>query len=329
MTLLNQVSGGMATGIFLSALIHAGLGGGLYYGLKIEPPPSIVAELDLSTTSLLPAAPPPPPPPPAAAFGSGSAPATGTEPGSIRAAPRKQGVSAFPSVKEKPAKPAIPISPVNSELLGLPFEETEAASDNTASSGETHELTETAAREEAVSVAAVESDELLGIRQGQQAGIPEGVVGGVPGGEGVPGGVVGGQPGGVPGGERGGIPGGQRGEAAGGQLGGIPGGSVGGSGRYLSASQVAQPPRWVGNLIGPGDYPRLARREGKDGRVLLSVFIDETGRVRDVRLLQGSDDILNEVALRKVREAVFTPAQSQEGRPVPCKVTLPIRFQLQ
>lgn len=79
----------------------------------------------------------------------------------------------------------------------------------------------------------------------------------------------------------------------------------------------------------PRDYPPAARRKGKDGRVVMSVFIDETGRVREVRLLQGSDDILNEVALRKVREALFTPAYSQEGQPVACKVTLPIRFQLE
>jgi protein TonB len=309
MKIFRQISEEVTTGIFLSALIHVGLGGGLYYGLKIEPPPPIVAELDLSMTSLLPAA--PPPPPPAAAFGPGSVPETGTKPVSTGTAPRKKEASAFHSVKEKSAKAETPISPVISgassklpEVFELPSQQADAASDDTASFGET-------------SVAAVESGDLLEARQDRQAGILEGVAEGVPGGDGVPEGLLGGQPGGVPGGERGGIPGGP------------PGGMAGGLGRYLPASQVAQPPRWIGNLIGPNDYPRLARREGKDGRVLLSVLIDETGRVRDVQLLQGSDEILNEVALRKVREGVFTPAQSREGRPVPCKVILPIRFQLQ
>lgn len=99
--------------------------------------------------------------------------------------------------------------------------------------------------------------------------------------------------------------------------------------RYLSAAQLERHPRWIKNFITDKDYPRLAEREGKDGRVVLSVFIDETGLVKDVRLMQGSYEVLNEVALRKVKEAVFTPAYNDEGRPVPSKVALPIKFELQ
>lgn len=99
--------------------------------------------------------------------------------------------------------------------------------------------------------------------------------------------------------------------------------------RYLSASQLARHPRWIKNFITDKDYPRLAEREGKDGRVVLTVFIDEGGLVKDVRLMHGSYEVLNEVALRKVREAVFTPAYNADGRPVPSKVALPIKFELQ
>jgi protein TonB len=98
--------------------------------------------------------------------------------------------------------------------------------------------------------------------------------------------------------------------------------------RYLSATQLARHPRWIKNFITDKDYPRLAEREGKGGSVLLTVFIDDTGLVKDVRLMQGSYEVLNEVALRKVREAVFTPAYNQDGRPVPSKVALPIKFEL-
>lgn len=307
MIFLKQILSGTTAGIFLSTLVHAGLGGGLYYTFKVEPPPSIVAELDLSMTSLLPAAPPPPPPPPpSAALGSGSV---------------KQEGSPSPSVREKTAKPERAIAPVFSEAPApfpktpkLPSEETEAFSDEVMPVDET----ETPAgpdggEEEAVSVASVESVPLPEMVPGESAGTPEGAPGGIPGGNGVPGGVLGGEPGGVPGG----------------RIGGVVGGQLGGSGRFLSASQVAQLPRWVANLIGPDDYPRAARRKGKDGQVLLSVFIDETGRVRDVRLMQGADEALNEVALRKVREARFTPAYDEKGEPVACKVTLPIRFHLE
>lgn len=98
--------------------------------------------------------------------------------------------------------------------------------------------------------------------------------------------------------------------------------------RDLPAAKVARQPRWVGNLMSSKDYPRIAERAGKDGLVLLSVLIDESGRVQDVLLQRGSYEELNEVALRKVREAVFTPAYNDQGQAVACKVALPIRFEL-
>lgn len=106
------------------------------------------------------------------------------------------------------------------------------------------------------------------------------------------------------------------------------GGTGQGYGLYVPASETSRPPRWIGNFITSADYPLLARQNSKDGRVVLSVLIDDTGRVRDVRLLQGTYEALNEVALRKIRGAKFTPAYDAQGRAVSCKVTLPIRFEL-
>ena len=51
-------------------------------------------------------------------------------------------------------------------------------------------------------------------------------------------------------------------------------------------------------------------------------------KVRDARLLEGSYDVFNEVALRKVYDAVFSPAYNENNDAVSCKVTLPIRFEL-
>lgn len=106
------------------------------------------------------------------------------------------------------------------------------------------------------------------------------------------------------------------------------GGTGEGSGAYIPASAAARKPRWVDNFISSDDYPRVAREAGKDGRVVVKLLIDASGRVRDARLLQGAYDALNEVALRKVREALFSPAYDAAGRAVPCEVTLPIRFEL-
>jgi protein TonB len=107
------------------------------------------------------------------------------------------------------------------------------------------------------------------------------------------------------------------------------GGNGNGEGQYVPASQTQRGPRWIGNMISASDYPSVARREGKDGLVVLLVRIDAEGRVRDVKLLKGSYPVLNRVALSKARKAVFTPAYDAQGMPVACEVSIPVRFQLQ
>ncbi|MFO1469905.1 MAG: energy transducer TonB [Turneriella sp.] len=101
-----------------------------------------------------------------------------------------------------------------------------------------------------------------------------------------------------------------------------------GFGDFVQASDAHRKPRWVGNFITAGDYPLLAAQQGKDGRVVLSIIIDNEGRVREAQLLEGSYDVLNEVALAKVKDAVFSPAYDKEGNAVACKVRVPIRFEL-
>jgi protein TonB len=91
---------------------------------------------------------------------------------------------------------------------------------------------------------------------------------------------------------------------------------------------TAQAPRLVGDFLTDADYPKLARRAGQDGRVLLTVFIEADGHVREARVVKGSYPVLNNVALEKIRTARFEPARDAAGRPVPAKVLLPIRFEL-
>lgn len=97
---------------------------------------------------------------------------------------------------------------------------------------------------------------------------------------------------------------------------------------FISSNDARKKPRWVGNFITPRDYPSMAREQGKDGRVVLSVIINEDGRVRSVELLEGSYEPLNAVALVKVKNAVFSPAYDTSGHAVACRVKLPIRFSL-
>jgi TonB family protein len=98
---------------------------------------------------------------------------------------------------------------------------------------------------------------------------------------------------------------------------------------WVPAAQTAHPPRWVGNLIDPDNYPAAARSLGGAGKVIVVARIDTEGKVRDARLYKGSDvEALDQFAVDKVRNGIFTPAYDAQGSPVACEVILPIDFQL-
>ncbi|MCE5245000.1 MAG: TonB family protein [Syntrophobacteraceae bacterium] len=74
-------------------------------------------------------------------------------------------------------------------------------------------------------------------------------------------------------------------------------------------------------------YPRVARRMGKEGTVLLRVTIDERGLPVEVEILNRAGSGFDEEAVQAVRNSVFTPAR-KDGRPVACRALLPVRFTL-
>lgn len=97
---------------------------------------------------------------------------------------------------------------------------------------------------------------------------------------------------------------------------------------WIPAAQTARQPAWVGNLLDPDDYPRAARQQGADGKVVVQVRIDAAGAVQEVNLVSGNSEVLNQFVVSKVRNGIFTPAYNQDGLPVACEVILPIIFQL-
>ena len=98
---------------------------------------------------------------------------------------------------------------------------------------------------------------------------------------------------------------------------------------WVPAAQTAHRPQWVGNLIDPDSYPAVARALNGAGKVVVLARIDTEGKVREARLLKGSNsDELDQFAVDKVRNGIFTPAYDAQGSPVACEVILPIVFQL-
>lgn len=78
----------------------------------------------------------------------------------------------------------------------------------------------------------------------------------------------------------------------------------------------------------PPLYPRLARRLGKQGIVLLEVFVSASGMVTEVKVATGSShEILDKAALETVRGWRFAPGL-RNGQPASMWVRVPVRFSL-
>jgi len=77
-----------------------------------------------------------------------------------------------------------------------------------------------------------------------------------------------------------------------------------------------------------GRYTDEAREAGLEGLVILSFVVDERGRVRDIKVLQGLGAGLTEAAKRAVQTCAFSPGE-RDGKAVPTRVpSYKVRFSL-
>jgi periplasmic protein TonB len=96
----------------------------------------------------------------------------------------------------------------------------------------------------------------------------------------------------------------------------------------VPAYQVTKMPLPKGGTCPPGPYTNEAREAGLEGIVILSFVVDESGRVRDIKVLQGLGIGLTEAAKSAVQACAFSPGE-RDGKPVPTRVSsFKIRFNL-
>ncbi len=89
------------------------------------------------------------------------------------------------------------------------------------------------------------------------------------------------------------------------------------------------PPRPIGGyeaLMQQAIYPEEAKAAGIQGTVIIYAFIDENGQVGEIRIIEGTDTILDNAALAAVLNTTFTPAK-RGGEPVGTWLAMPIVFQ--
>ena len=99
-------------------------------------------------------------------------------------------------------------------------------------------------------------------------------------------------------------------------------------GIYLSAEKM---PAIKGGMAAIGkkvQYPRIAKEMGIQGVVYVGFIVDAEGKVIEPKILKSLAKPLDEEALRVItKEVKFTPGYYQ-GKAVPVRMVLPIRFRI-
>ena len=74
-------------------------------------------------------------------------------------------------------------------------------------------------------------------------------------------------------------------------------------------------------------YPEIAKKAGLSGKLYLLIYVDEQGRVDDVKVIKGLGGGCDEAAIKAVKETKFTPGKNSDI-PVKVKLSLPITFKM-
>lgn len=76
-------------------------------------------------------------------------------------------------------------------------------------------------------------------------------------------------------------------------------------------------------------YPPIERRQGREGRVMLALFVDDSGRVSQTGVRESSgSEAFDQAALNAVKRWRFTPARDRDGRALSRWCTVRILFQM-
>ena len=86
---------------------------------------------------------------------------------------------------------------------------------------------------------------------------------------------------------------------------------------------VTQKPRFIKRII--PQYPELARRAQKEGRVLLEAVIGTDGVPTEIRIIQAIGFGCDEAAVKALKASRFRPAELEKQRVV-VRITIPYNF---
>ncbi len=73
-------------------------------------------------------------------------------------------------------------------------------------------------------------------------------------------------------------------------------------------------------------YPPAAKANGITGKVFVNFTIGKNGEIRDIKIIRGVHDLLDNEAIRVVKDMPAWKAGKQRGKPVSVSFNLPINF---
>ncbi len=74
-------------------------------------------------------------------------------------------------------------------------------------------------------------------------------------------------------------------------------------------------------------YPSMARRLGKEGKVVLRLTIDENGKLVNIEVIEDSGYGFADAAIAAVKKSTFIPP-TMNGKPIQARALLPVKFTL-
>jgi len=99
---------------------------------------------------------------------------------------------------------------------------------------------------------------------------------------------------------------------------------------YLLAHQISTPPQFDFNAIEAAIvYPPIAQRSGREGRVILDLFVDRTGVVKSIIIMREEPEGMGfgEAAVRAFTGVKGIPATAN-GEPVSTRYRYPVSFRI-
>jgi len=73
-------------------------------------------------------------------------------------------------------------------------------------------------------------------------------------------------------------------------------------------------------------FPPIPKEDGIHSVIYVGFTVDVDGQVRDVRVVRGGNELINDEAIRVVKSITGYEPGRQRGKPVPVRFTIPVRI---